>query len=135
MDAYLNYFKGDKFAELVGVKLLECSPGIARCKVVIKDHHLNSAGVVHGGVLFTLADLCCAAATNSYGRVALSIENHISYFQKSSGGDIYASAKVNSKSNKLITCTIEIADGDGLLLSNFVGTAYITKEKIEFLNL
>lgn len=132
MKAYIQHFQKDKFAQLVGITLLECSPGQAKCKVKIKEHHLNGAGIVHGGVLYTLADLCCAAATNSYGNVALSIENHISYFQKSTGGDIFATAKINSKSNKLITCTIEIVDEDGLLLSNFIGTAYITKEKINF---
>jgi acyl-CoA thioesterase len=132
MTPYLQYFKGDRFAQHAGIDLLECSPGYAKCKVEIQEYHLNGAGVVHGAVLFTLADLSCAAATNTYGQVALSIENHISYFQKSTSGIIYATAKIKSKSNKLITCTVDIIDSEGLLLSNFIGTAYITKEKIDF---
>lgn len=132
MANYLEYFKGDRFAEHAGMQLLECSPGYAKCVVQIQDYHLNSAGVVHGGVLFTLADLCCAAATNAYGQVALSIENHICYFKKSTGGQLFATASVKSKSHKLITCSVDVVDSEGQLLSTFTGTAYITKEKIVF---
>jgi len=129
---YSAYFKGDKFAAANGIVLVECRPGYALSKVDINEHHLNGAGVVHGGLLFTLADFTFAAATNSYGQVALSINASITFFAKSITGRIFAEAIEVSKSNKLINCDINIKHEDGTLLANFKGTAYVTKTEINF---
>ncbi|GAB1417031.1 PaaI family thioesterase [Paludibacter sp.] len=129
---YLTYFKGDKFAAANGIILTECKPGYAVAKVDITESHLNGAGVVHGGLLFTLADFVFAASTNAYGKVALSINAYISYFEKSISGTIIAESVEISKSNKLINCDINVRHENGTLLANFKGTAYITKTDIEF---
>ncbi|MDO9633667.1 MAG: PaaI family thioesterase [Paludibacter sp.] len=127
-----EYFKGDNFARENGIELVSCSPGHAIAKVEINERHLNGAGVVHGGLLFTLADFAFAAATNSYGKVALSINASINFFEKSNSGTLIAEATEISRSNKLIHCDINIRQENGSLLANFKGTAYVTKTDIEF---
>lgn len=127
-----EYFRGDNFARENGISLVSCKPGHAVVKVEITERHLNGAGVVHGGLLFTLADFAFAAATNSYGNVALSINTTMSFFEKSDSGTIIAEATEVARSNKLIHCDINIRQEDGPLLANFKGTAYITNNKIEF---
>ncbi len=132
MDKYQQYFTADRFAMSNGIELVECRPGYARAKVRIGNNHLNGAGVVHGGLLFTLADFCFAAAVNSYGFVTLSINASVSFFAKSTEGTIIAEAKEIARSNKLCSCDINITNEQGQLLANFKGTAYITKETIGF---
>ena len=132
MEKFKAFFKCDKFATGNGIVLTECRPGFAKAQVAIKERHLNGAGVVHGGLLFTLADFCFAAAVNSYGNVTLSINASISYFAKSTEGIITAEANEISRSNKLSTCDINVFDANGQLLANFKGMAYITKSPIEF---
>ena len=132
MEKYMTYFKQDRFADFCGIELTECKPGYARTKVTIQEKHLNGAGVVHGGLFFTLADFAFAAAVNSYGVVTLSISCTISYFDKCNKGDIFAEAREISRSNKLINCDINITNDEGKLLANFKGTAYITKQTINF---
>jgi len=132
MDNYLEYFKKDKFAAYCGIELTECRPGFAKAEVRIAPHHLNGAGVLHGGLLFTLADFAFAAAVNSYGTVTLSVAAQITYFDKSTEGLIIAEAREVSRSNKLIHCDIEIRHESGDLLANFKGTAYRTSQKINF---
>jgi len=132
MEKFINFFKTDNFATGNGIVLTECKPGYAKAQVEINKSHLNGAGVVHGGLLFTLADFCFAAAVNSYGNVTLSINASISYFAKSTEGIITAEAKEISRSNKLSTCDINVYDQAGQLLANFKGMAYITKTIIEF---
>ncbi len=99
MDKYQQYFTADKFAMGNGIELVECSPGHARATIKIEDRHLNGAGVVHGGLLFTLADFCFAAAVNSYGFITLSINAAISFFAKSTEGILTAEAREISRSN------------------------------------
>jgi len=132
MDKYTKYFKGDQFADFCGIELITCHPGYAKTRVTIQKHHLNGAGVVHGGLLFTLADFAFAAAVNSYGSVTLSISCSMTYFDKSTEGELFAEAVEISKSNKLIHCDINITNCEKQLLANFKGTAYITKKVIEF---
>jgi acyl-CoA thioesterase len=127
-----EYFKGDNFARENGISLIECNPGHAIVKVEITSRHLNGAGVVHGGLLFTLADFAFAAATNSYGKVALSINASMNFFEKSTSGTLIAEAVEIARSNKLIHCDINIRQENGPLLANFKGTAYVTKTEIKF---
>ncbi len=133
MDKYKQYFKKDRFAAHNEIILADCRPGYAKATVKIKNYHLNGADVVHGGLLFTLADFCFAAAVNSYGNVSLSINADISFFCKSTeGATITAEATEISRSNKLSSYTISVKDEKGTLLAEFRGTAYITKDIINF---
>lgn len=132
MENYIEYFKRDRFAAFNGIELAENKPGYAKTRVKIGPDHLNGVGVVHGGLLFTLADFAFAAAVNAYGFVTLSISSSISYFHKSSEGIIFAEAKVVSRSNRIIHCDITILHDSRILLANFKGTGYITKQEISF---
>ncbi len=134
MNKYIRYFRKDKFASLSGIELIECSPGYAKAQVEISPEHLNGANIVHGGLIYTLADFSFAAAVNSYGFVTLSVNAAVSYFEKCNSGIITAEAKVLSKSNRLIHCDVSIMHHSGKQLANFKGTAYITKEEIDFNN-
>ena len=130
MENFKAYLKGDKFASSNGITLADCRPGYAKAQVTIEQRHLNGAGVVHGGLLFTLADFCFAAAVNSYGMVSLSINASISYFAKSSQGIITAEATEISRDNKLASYDINVFDEERKLLANLKGMAYITKKSI-----
>jgi acyl-CoA thioesterase len=132
MEKFKRFFKKDRFATSNGIELVECRPGYAKAQVRIEERHLNGADVVHGGLLFTLADFCFAAAVNSYGVVSLSISASMSFFAKSSEGIITAECKEISRSNRLVTCDINVTDEQGRLLANLKGTAYITKGEIRF---
>ena len=81
MDTLEKMTKNDKFAKLVGIKLLEVSEGYAKAELTLEDMHLNGLGIAHGGAIFTLADLVFAAASNSRGADAVAININISYFQ------------------------------------------------------
>ena len=65
MNQIKKFFKQDKFAEHVGIELLDVSEGYARAALEIKPHHLNAVGILHGAALFSLADLAFAVATPS----------------------------------------------------------------------
>ncbi|MBB3186354.1 PaaI family thioesterase [Microbacter margulisiae] len=132
MDKYKQYFTGDKFAMSNGIELIACHPGYAKAQVTIEERHLNGAGVVHGGLLFTLADFSFAAAVNSYALITLSINANMSFFAKSTAGILTAEAREIFRSNKLCTCDINVTDQEEQLLANFKGTAYITHKEIEF---
>ncbi|MDP4271429.1 MAG: PaaI family thioesterase [Bacteroidota bacterium] len=127
-----NYFKNDRFAAYNGIELVDCRPGYAKVQVRIRPHHLNAANVVHGGMIFTLADFACGAAANAHGLVSLSVSSTISNLAKGTVGTLTAEAVEISRSNKLCTYDVNVYDDFETLIANFKGTCYITKAEINF---
>jgi acyl-CoA thioesterase len=126
-----EFLAGDQFCNFIGVELLDIKPGAAKAKLVIKDHHLNGAGVVQGGAIFTLADLTVAAAANSHGDLALVIHSDISYIKAISKGTLYAEATEESLRSKLGTYWVKVTDETGELIASVRGMVYRKKEGLQ----
>ncbi|MGI6120664.1 MAG: PaaI family thioesterase [Desulfosporosinus sp.] len=130
--AIKRFFENDRFAALAGIKLIEVRPGYAKANMEITDKHLNALNTVHGGVLFTLADLAFAAAVNSHGQASLAINANISYFKSPKGRILIAEAKEIPPSKKITGYTVDIFDENGEVIARFNGIAYRKKEQLEF---
>lgn len=131
MDDLKRFVEKDLFARHIGVEVLEYSPGRAKARMAIKDHHLNSAGLVHGGAIFSLADAVFSIASNSHGTLALAINVSISFFKAIRGGTLFADAEEVSLNPKLATYLIHVKDESGNAVALFQGTVYRKKETIE----
>ena len=131
MEAIRQFFeKNDKFADYVGIKLLEASEGRAKAKMEIKKHHLNGVNTVHGAAIFTLADLVFAVASNSHGTIAMGINVSISYLKTIKKGVLYAEAKEVSKNPKLAAYQVQVTDAGGDMVAMFQGMVYRKREAI-----
>jgi acyl-CoA thioesterase len=119
----------DKFAKFCGIELIEAGNGTAKAKLKIQPHHLNGAGMVHGGIMFTLADYTFSAAANSHGQLAVSISASISYINAGKTGILTATAKEVAVNTKVGTYSVEIKDDTGQTLAGFQGLAYKKYQK------
>jgi acyl-CoA thioesterase len=126
-----EFCRKDRFADAVGIELLEVSEGSARAKMEIKDHHLNAVNIVHGAAIFALADLVFAMASNSHGNVAVAVNASISYLKAASGGTLFAEATEISRNAKLASYTIRVTDESDDLIAIFQGMVYRKKDKIK----
>ena len=127
-----KFFKKGKFAEYVGIELLEVEKGKAKSKLEIKEVHLNGIGTVHGGAIFTLADFTFAVAANSYGVTTVAINANISFMKAARTGTLFAEAEEISINPKLGTYTITVTDDNGEIIAIFQGMAYKKRHKIKF---
>ncbi len=130
MKAIWDFFKNDRFAQHSGIELLEIGEGRAKAKMTIDDSHLNGVNVVHGGAIFTLADLVFAAASNSHGTVAVAINASIWFVRAAKGGTLFAEGKEVSCNPKLATYSIQVTDDSGELVASFEGMVYRKKDQI-----
>ena len=126
MKTIKNFFENkDQYAKHSGIELLELSQGYSKTRMEIKKHHLNGVGMVHGGAIFTLADFAFAAASNSYGTIAVALQVNISFIQAASTGDVLtAEAKEVSRHPKIGLYSIKITNKNNELIADFQGTAY-----------
>ena len=94
----------------------------------VGPHHLNSAGTVHGGALFSLADAVFAVASNSRGTLAMAINVSISYLKAHTSGRLFAEAQEIALSSRLATYLVTVTDEGGNRVALFQGTVYRKKE-------
>lgn len=130
MDTVKKFVEADRFAKHLGVEMLEFSPGRATARMPIRDHHLNSAGTVHGGAIFSLADAVFSVASNSHGTLAMAINVSISFFKAARSGTLHAEGREISINPKLATYLIDIKDEAGNAIALFQGTVYRKKETL-----
>ncbi len=134
MEEIKNFFKRDKFASFIGIKLLEVSKGRAKVEMEIKEEHLNGVKTAHGGAIFTLADFAFAVAANSHGKVSVAINVSITYMKAVKMGKITAEAREISRNPKLATYTVDICDEDKDIVAIFQGLAYIKRDDLSSLD-
>jgi len=130
MDILKKFVQQDQYARHIGVEILEFGRGSARARMEIGGHHRNSAGMVHGGAIFSLADAVFSVASNSHGTLAVAINVSISFFKSATGGALFAEAEEVSINPKLATYLITVTDDAGNKIALFQGTVYRKKDSI-----
>jgi len=130
MDTMKKFVDKDQFAKHLGVEILEYSPGKAKARMKLQQHHLNSAGTVHGGAIFSLADAVFSVASNSHGTLAMAINVSISFFKAVKTGTLVAEGQEVSFNPKLATYLIDVKDDAGNAVALFQGTVYRKKDTI-----
>ena len=123
-------FAGDRYAALTGVEIVEADIGYCKASLVIEDKHLNAAGVVQGGAIFTLADLAFGVAANSHGQLALAINVNISYLYGKSTGILYATATEVALPKRIGAYDVLVTDEEGEIIARFNGMVYRKKQQL-----
>ncbi|MBI9075077.1 MAG: PaaI family thioesterase [Desulfatibacillum sp.] len=126
----LAFSKTDLFAAHCGCELLDAGDGRAKARMVLVKEHLNGAGVVHGGAIFTLADFAFAMASNSHGTLALAINVSVSFMKAIKTGELTAEVEEISRNPKLATYAMRVTDESGDLIASLQGTVYRKKDRL-----
>ena len=117
----------DAFSAWLGLQLLDVRPRAAAVRMVVRSDMVNGFGVCHGGVTFGLADSALAFASNTDGRVTLSIENSIAYPASVVVGDtLTAIATEEGAANRVAFYAVRVTKQDDSVVALFRGTVYRT---------
>ncbi|MDR1861385.1 MAG: PaaI family thioesterase [Bacteroidales bacterium] len=127
-----DFFKNDLFAADSGIKIVEAGEGYCKTELEITPRHLNAAGVVQGGALFTLADLAFAVASNSRGQLALGVNTNMTFLKSRSKGKVYATATEAAKPGRLGAYDVRITDEQDDTIAVFSGMVYRKDVELNF---
>lgn len=118
----------DAFSQALGIEVVDVRPRAATVRLTVRADMVNGFGVCHGGVPFSLADSALAFASNTHGRLTVSIENSITYPKRIAVGDVLtASAEEESATNKLGFFRVTVRRSDEVV-ALFRGTVYKTNQ-------
>jgi acyl-CoA thioesterase len=119
----------DAFSRQLGMDVVEVRPNAATVRMTVRADMLNGFAVCHGGVTFALADSALAFASNTHGRVTVSIENSITYPKGVVEGDVLtATAEQESDTNRLAFYSVTVRRESGETVALFRGTVYKTNQ-------
>lgn len=110
--------RGDTAALELGIGLQSAAAGAATVTMVVAERHLGSLGQVHGGVLFTLADVAMSYAGNSRTGTSVAIRAAMDYVDNAKLGDeLVAEAIEHSLRGKagIYDVTVRTAKDDRLI--------------------
>lgn len=123
---------GDTFSQWLGVEIVETGLGYCKLRSVVNAHMLNGFKIAHGGISYSLSDSALAFSSNSYGKKAVSIETSISHIKQIKEGDaLLVEAKEMSRTNRIGIYEVTIHNQEGVLVSLFKGTVYVTEKEWE----
>ncbi len=119
------------FAKHIGLFITEMKEGYAKCSMKIHSEHLNPVNAIHGGVLFTIADVTGGAAASSYGYHIVTADSDFHFLNAGlNTTEIYATATKLKVGKRLMVFDVSVFDQDHLLLCKGTFTYARLKNKI-----
>jgi len=111
----------------MGFTVEEAEPGRVLLKMLVKPHHKQVHGVVHGGVLAALADTAGGMATHTTGLDtprSATIEMKINYLEAVDKGIIMAEGRVVRRGRHIAVVDCDVRD-DRRLVAKALMTFYV----------
>ena len=114
----------DPYIRFLGISVDTVGKGYSRCSVVIRDEMLNFNGAVHGGLIFSLADVAFSIASNSDHLPSFALDVSGSFLKTAQVGDkIVAEAKMIHTTKRTGLYRMEVFKGNELI-ATFNGTVF-----------
>ena len=105
------------FAMHTGCTVKEISKGRAVVEHNPENHSLNPLNAVHGGLLYTMADIAAGNAACSYGNHAATVNSSFNYLRPALNAEKLIATGVESKHGKnLMVIEVTIEDQEGVIL-------------------
>ena len=118
------YFEKDLFAMENGVVLESVSPGGAVCSLALTARHRNAEGGVMGGAIFTLIDLCFAAAANDIHRPTVAKQVSMNILSAAKGEKLTAKATCRKDGKTSCVYQVDVSDDAGRDVAQAVVTGF-----------
>ena len=106
------------FCELIGLDFIKFGKGYTRCTIKVSEDLLNPHKVVHGAVIYALADTGMGGALYSLleeNELCATIEIKITYFKAVKSGNLMCDTNVINKGKKVAAMESEIRQEEQLI--------------------
>ncbi len=115
------------FGELIGLEFTAIGDGRSRCELEVKGELLNPHRVLHGGVVYSMADTGMGGALYTMleeNELCTTVEIKIAYFTAVKSGRLVCDTRVIERRSRIAILESEVVNGDALV-AKALGTFYI----------
>ncbi len=122
---------GDKASSSLGMILQNVGPGTATLSMLVRPDMVNGHNIVHGGMVFSLADTAFACACNSHNVVNVAQSCQINFTRPALLGDVLSAKAVEvTRGRRSGVYDVRVENQDGKLVALFRGQCASLAEKI-----
>jgi acyl-CoA thioesterase len=124
--------KKEPYADLLGIEVLEISPGYARVAMQFRPDMQNIFGMLHGGAVFSLLDEAFQLACNARGEFAVAQQVSTNFLAAASpGARLIAEAQEINATRKTALYDVRVVEeADNRLLATAQALAYRKGSKL-----
>lgn len=127
-----DFIARDPYAAQLGAELVDIKPGWARVAMRLDEGHLNFMGMIHGGVMFSLADVAFGAAANSFGSKAMALSVGIDFLAAPKiVGEMTAEVELVQRAGKMGFYRMKVMDAEEVIVAQCHGWAYHTGKPLQ----
>ena len=117
-------FFNQGFIKYNNIELIEVTEERTVLKTIINENSLNPYGIVHGGLLFGIADTAMGVAVRNTGRKALTMNASINFMKQGKGNTITAHARITKNGKNICYVEASLYDEEDKLIANMNSTYY-----------
>ncbi len=124
MDDIIEKILNDPYIKFLGISVDKVKKGYSLCSIVITNDMLNFLGLVHGGLIFSLADVAFSVASNSDHLPSYALDVSGSFLKTAKVGDtVTAEAKLIHTTKRTGIYRMEVFKNTELI-ATFNGTVF-----------
>lgn len=112
------------------IKILEFSDDHAKLEMKIDKAVLNGHGIVHGGIIFAMADNAAAAATFTKGRLCVTLNSTINFIRPVVGEKMIVEADAIFTGRTTGVYDVKVTNDQGTLCAKASFTMYFVPENL-----
>lgn len=112
------------------IKILEISDDHAKLEMKIDKAVLNGHGIVHGGIIFAMADNAAAAATFTKGRLCVTLNSTINFIRPVVGEKMIVEADAIFAGRTTGVYDVKVTNDQGILCAKASFTMYFVPENL-----
>ncbi len=122
IDAYFQEYDG--MAKALQIRVIEMSENHSLVSMPITEVNKNGLNSVHGGAVFTLADIAFGVACAGAGNCCVTAQSSLSYIKPGLVSPIFARCELINGGKKLMVYEMKVFDAKNILLAKGQITGY-----------
>ncbi|HOO28447.1 MAG TPA: PaaI family thioesterase [Lachnospiraceae bacterium] len=123
----LQVIEENEYMRLLGLEMLQLEKGYGKGRMPYKKMLTNPYGMLHGGSLYSLADIVCGTVASMSGQYVTTVNGSMNFMQPAINTEyVYCEAKAVREGEHLVVFDVLIKADDGRILDNGSFTFFYT---------
>lgn len=127
-----HHVESSEFHGWAGLELVSVGVGEVEVALPLKPHHLNPGGILHGGLIATLADTAIGLAVRSAlpaDRTHVTAQLDVHFLERVDHGTVHATGKAVRVGERMAYGEGDVRDEGGRLVARAGGTFIVLPER------
>ena len=127
----LDLLHENEYMQFLGIEIEELTAGHCKGKMKVSKRIQNPYGALHGGSLYSFADIIAGTAACTYGHYVVTVSGSMNFLLPAAGTEyVYCQADMVRQGKHLAVYDVKISDENGKMLENASFTFYVTEKEV-----